>query len=38
MNYANHYGYSKVGLDPDKYDFINWTITCDVQVKEEDEA
>jgi len=26
------------GLDPDKYDFINWTITCDVQVKEEDKA
>ena len=26
------------GLDPDKYEFINWTITCDVQVKEEDKA
>jgi hypothetical protein len=25
-------------LDPNKYDFINWTITCDVQVKEEDKA
>jgi hypothetical protein len=23
------------GLDPDKYEFINWTVTCDVQVKEE---
>jgi hypothetical protein len=23
------------GLDPDKYEFINWTITCDVQVKVE---
>jgi hypothetical protein len=26
------------GLDPDKYEFINWTVTCDVQVKEEDKA
>jgi hypothetical protein len=26
------------GLDPDKYEFINWAITCDVQVKEEDKA
>lgn len=25
-------------LDPNKYNFINWTITCDVQVKEEDKA
>jgi hypothetical protein len=25
-------------LDPDKYNLINWTITCDVQVKEEDKA
>ncbi len=23
------------GLDPDKYEFINWTINCDVQIKEE---
>ena len=28
----------KVGLDPDKYDFINWNVTCDVQIKEEDKA
>jgi hypothetical protein len=26
------------GLDPDKYEFVNWTITCDVQIKEEDKA
>jgi len=26
------------GLDPDKYKFINWTVTCDVQIKEEDKA
>jgi hypothetical protein len=25
-------------LDPNKYNFINWTITCDVQIKEEDKA
>jgi hypothetical protein len=25
-------------VDPDKYDFVNWTITCDVQIKEEDKA
>ena len=25
-------------LDPDKYEFVNWTVTCDVQVKEEDKA
>jgi hypothetical protein len=25
-------------LDPNRYNFINWTITCDVQVKEEDKA
>ena len=25
-------------VDPDKYEFINWTITCDVQIKEEDKA
>lgn len=26
------------GLDPDKYEFINWAVTCDVQVKEEVKA
>jgi len=26
------------GLDPDKYEFINWAITCDVQIKEEDKT
>jgi hypothetical protein len=26
------------GLDPDKYEFINWTVTCDVQIKEEGKA
>jgi hypothetical protein len=26
------------GLDPDKYEFVNWTVTCDVQIKEEDKA
>ena len=26
------------GLDPDKYEFINWTVTCDVQVKEENKS
>jgi hypothetical protein len=26
------------GLDPDKYEFINWAVTCDVQVKEENKA
>ena len=26
------------GLDPDKYEFVNWAITCDVQVKEEDKT
>ncbi len=26
------------GLDPNKYEFINWTVTCDVQIKEEDKA
>lgn len=26
------------GLDPNRYEFINWAITCDVQVKEEDKA
>lgn len=25
----------RAGLDPDKYEFINWTINCDVQIKEE---
>jgi hypothetical protein len=25
-------------LDPNKYEFVNLAITCDVQVKEEDEA
>ena len=25
-------------VDPDKYEFVNWTITCDVQVKEENKA
>ena len=25
-------------LDPDKYEFINWTVTCDVQIKEEGKA
>jgi hypothetical protein len=25
-------------VDPDKYEFINWTITCDVQVKEENKS
>ena len=24
----------RAGLDPDKYEFINWTINCDVQIKE----
>jgi hypothetical protein len=24
------------GLDPDRYEFINWTIVCDVQIKEGD--
>ena len=28
----------KMKLDPNKYNFINWAITCDVQVKEEDKA
>jgi hypothetical protein len=26
------------GLEPDKYEFVNWTVTCDVQIKEEDKA
>jgi hypothetical protein len=26
------------GLDPDKYEFVNWTVTCDVQVKEENKS
>ena len=25
----------RAGLDPDRYEFINWTINCDVQIKEE---
>ena len=25
-------------VDPDKYEFVNWTITCDVQIREEDKA
>ena len=25
-------------LDPNKYEFVNWAITCDVQIKEEDKA
>lgn len=25
-------------VDPDRYEFVNWTITCDVQIKEEDKA
>jgi len=25
-------------LDPDKYEFVNWTVTCDVQIKEEDKT
>ena len=24
----------RAGLDPNKYEFINWTINCDVQIKE----
>ena len=24
----------RAGLDPDRYEFINWTINCDVQIKE----
>jgi hypothetical protein len=25
-------------LDHDKYEFVNWTVTCDVQVKEENKS
>lgn len=28
----------KMKLDPNKYEFVNWTVTCDVQIKEEDKA
>jgi hypothetical protein len=29
---------NRMRLDPDKYEFVNWTVTCDVQIREEDKA